>query len=131
MFKRLTFYTLCETRVRQPSDGSAGCAFDLRSAAQNISGGTSGILVGSTTTSVDNAGWTEVVIPGGHSVLHDLSVGCTAAIANASIDHVLDVSPEGADRLNLPDVGFSDIGASERLGFADVSRTLVVQTIMR
>lgn len=42
----------------------------------------------STTTSVDIAGWTEVVIQGGRNVLSDVSTGHSLAMVNTSINDV-------------------------------------------
>ena len=53
----------------------------------------------STTTSVDKAGWTQVVIQGGRYVLLDVSKGHLMAMVNASINDVLGADLGGQFRL--------------------------------
>jgi hypothetical protein len=53
----------------------------------------------STTTPVDIAGWTQVVIQEGQHVLSDVNTGPLAEV-NASIDWVLGSVDDGAHRLN-------------------------------
>ncbi len=50
------------------------------------------IISWSTTTSVDSAGWTEVVIQEGHHVFSYVSIGLMATV-NASINYVLEAAP--------------------------------------
>jgi hypothetical protein len=54
--------------------------------------GRAGITPRSTITSVDIAGWTEVVIQGGPRVLSDVIFGSYGAEVNASINDVADVA---------------------------------------
>jgi hypothetical protein len=50
--------------------------------------------------SVDSAGWTEMVIPGGRTVLPDVIIGCNTAMVNASVD-LVDVARQGYPALPL------------------------------
>ena len=71
----------------------------------------------STTTSVDKAGWTQVVIQGGQYVLSDVNTGQSMAMVNASINDVLEAGPRGRFRLFWSGDGTSDGGAFGRRGF--------------
>jgi hypothetical protein len=61
----------------------------------------------STSTSVDTAGWTEVVIQQRTHVLSNVITGHLAEV-NASVDCVMAVAPQGDRRLRLSGDGLSD-----------------------
>jgi len=71
----------------------------------------------STTTLVDTAGWTHVVIQKGQQVLFDVNKGQSMAMVNTSINDVLEADPRGRLRLFWLDGGLSDNGALGRQGF--------------
>ena len=65
-------------------------------------------MVWSTSTAVDTAGWTEVVIQKRTHVLSNVVTGHLAKV-NASINYVMEVAPQGDQRLRLSGDGLSDI----------------------
>ncbi len=80
----------------------------------------------STTTSVDIAGWTRVVvIQGGRQVLLDVSNGQSLVMVNASINDVLEAGLGGPLRLFWLGGGMSDEGAFERLDFRDMNNSSI------
>lgn len=79
----------------------------------------------STTTSVDNAGWTQVVIQRGRYVLLDVIMGQSMAMVNASINDVLEAGFSGRLRLFWLGGGTSDDSAFERLGFGEMNNSSI------
>ncbi len=78
------------------------------------------------TTSVDIAGWTRVVvIQGGPQVLLDVSNGQSLVMVNASINDVLEAGLGGQLRLFWLGGGISDEGAFERLDFRDMNNSSI------
>ena len=71
----------------------------------------------STTTLVDTAGWTHVVIQGGQQVLFDVNKGQSMAMVNTSINDVLGADLCGQLRLFWLDGGISNNDALGRQGF--------------
>lgn len=68
----------------------------------------------STTTSVDTAGWTEVVIQREPQVLSDVIIGSLIAEVNASINRVAGAAPGG--------LGLKQSGGTEFVGDTEVCR---------
>jgi hypothetical protein len=66
------------------------------------------------TTTVDTAGWTEVVIQREPQVLSDVMIGSLIAEVNASINFVTGAAPSG--------LGLKQSGGAEFLGDTDVCR---------
>ncbi len=75
----------------------------------------------STTTPVDKAGWTEVVIQGGPQVLSDVSIGRFAAKVNASINDVAATAFGGGWQLRYFGDGALSDSTCGCLGFHEVN----------
>ena len=79
----------------------------------------------STTTPVDKAGWTEVVIQGGPQVLSDRSIGCFAAKVNASINDVAATAFDGGRQLRYLGDGTLSDGTCGCLGFHEADSSSI------
>jgi len=79
----------------------------------------------STTTSVDIAGWTEVVIQGGRCALSDVSIGYLYAKVNASVNNVLEAAVTGSLWLYRSGDGTSNGGAYRCPGSSEVNSSSI------
>lgn len=105
MLKRLKLFANWKSSIPQYNQtAGAFCAPDSLT----------GALFRGTPTSVDTAGWTEVVIPGASTVLTDHDVTCSHPIAISSNDDVFVLRQAGSVLGNM--------SAFEHSGFSALSR---------
>ena len=130
-FLRLTSYSFSDSLTRLIPFGSPGCSVACDWAAIEAAGTDYEYLHApkepdlvpswSTTTSVDTAGWTQVVIQRGQYVLLDVKKGQLMAMVNTSINDVFEAGLGGRLRRFESGGGISDGGAFGRLGFEEMS----------
>jgi hypothetical protein len=143
MSKRLTFYSSMRTGLRLFSGSTPGCSADSLSAVQKVRSLPinwdkqtvtlmapqdapecwSSYLVGSTVTAENDAGWTEVVIPGGLPVLGNLDNGCfTTAISNSSSDCRPTAPKSDFDRISFHGACHQDNRTSRRSDLSEMCK---------
>lgn len=115
MLKRLTLSPLWGAYFRQNAYSPVVRAF-------HAPRGQFGTLQWSTQTSVDTAGWTEVVILGARQALSGPVVSCSQPIAYTSNDDVRSVAAEGNLQLRLLNADLTDSGALGCRSFSEQSR---------